>query len=230
MMLLAASPGGTVANLFSHLFHGDVALNITLTAINSVIAVVTVPLVTNFALAYFAPDLGAGQITLQFSKMLQVFVIVLVPVGIGMILRRSRPAFADRMDRPVRIASALVLALAVLGTTYNERAHVLGYLTSVGVVALIFCLASLTVGFVVPRAMGVEHRQAVAAAFEIGAHNAALAITIAVGVLNSVPLAVPAAVYGLAMFPCTAAVGWLITRGSSRPSAVKSAPAADTSR
>ncbi|MCX5353214.1 MULTISPECIES: bile acid:sodium symporter family protein [Streptomyces] len=230
MMLLAASPGGTVANLFSHLFHGDVALNITLTAINSVIAVVTVPLVTNFALEYFAPDLGTGQLTLQFGKMLQVFVIVLIPVGIGMILRRSRPAFAERMDRPVRIASTLVLALAVLGTAYNERAHVLGYVTSVGVVALLFCLASLTLGFVVPRAMGVEHRQAVAAAFEIGAHNAALAITIAVSALNSVPLAVPAAVYGLVMIPCTAAVGRLLTRGSPRPAAVTSAPAADTPR
>jgi BASS family bile acid:Na+ symporter len=230
MMLLAASPGGTAANLFSHLFRGDVALNITLTAINSMIAVVTVPLVTNFALAYFAPDLGAEQLSLQFGKMLQVFAIVLIPVGIGMILRRSRPAFADRMDRPVRIASTVVLALATLGTAYNERAHILGYVTSVGVVALIFCLASLTLGFVVPRAMGVEHRQAVAAAFEIGAHNATLAITIAVSVLNSVPLAVPAGVYALVMIPCTAAVGWLLTRGGSRPAAVKSAPAVGASR
>ncbi len=228
MMLLAASPGGPVANLFSHLFHGDVALNITLAAINSVIAVVTVPLVTNFALAYFAPDLGAGQLSLQFGKMLQVFAIVLVPVGIGMILRRSRPVFADRMDRPVRIASTLVLALAVVGTTYNERAHVLGYITSVGVVALTFCLASLTLGFVVPRALGVERRQAVAAAFEIGAHNATLAITIAISVLNSVALAVPAGIYALVMIPSTAAVGWLLTRGSSRSTAVEPAAAAGT--
>lgn len=60
MMLLAASPGGTTANLFSHLFRGDVALNVTLTAVNSVIAVVTLPLITNFALGYFEPEDADG--------------------------------------------------------------------------------------------------------------------------------------------------------------------------
>ena len=56
MMLLAASPGGTTANLYSHLFRGDVALNISLTAINSVIAVFTLPLITNFAILLFLPE------------------------------------------------------------------------------------------------------------------------------------------------------------------------------
>ena len=86
MMLLAASPGGTTANLYSHLFRGDVALNISLTAINSVIAVFTLPLFTNVALALFLPE--SDEIGLQFSKAVQVFAIVLVPVliGIGILL------------------------------------------------------------------------------------------------------------------------------------------------
>ena len=67
LMLLAASPGGTTANLFSHLFRGDVALNITLTAVNSLIAVVTLPLITNLAIAYFDPADG-GSLGLQFGK------------------------------------------------------------------------------------------------------------------------------------------------------------------
>src|SRR5690349_11040100 len=70
MMLLAASPGGTTANLFSHLFRGDVALNITLTAVNSVLAVVTLPLVVNLAVAYFDPP-DAGEMGLQVGKTLQ---------------------------------------------------------------------------------------------------------------------------------------------------------------
>ncbi len=53
MLLLAASPGGTTANLYSHLFHGDVALNITLTAVNSIISIATLPLITNLAIDYF---------------------------------------------------------------------------------------------------------------------------------------------------------------------------------
>src|ERR671916_3460355 len=120
LMLLAASPGGTTANLFSHLFRGDVALNITLTAINSLIAVVTLPVITNLAIAYFDPP-GADNLGLQFDKTVQVFAIVLVPVLLGMLVRSRATAFADRTDRPVRIASAVVLALVIVGTIVAER-------------------------------------------------------------------------------------------------------------
>ena len=213
MMLLAASPGGTTANLFSHLFRGDVALNVSLTAVNSLLAVVTLPLVTNLAVAVFDPP-GAGAVGLQLGKSVQVFAIVLVPVAVGVLVRRARPAFADRMDRPVRIASAVVLALVIAGTIVAERENVVGYLQQVGVVVLVFCLTSLLLGFGVPRLLGVGHRQAIACAFEIGVHNSTLAIAIAITVLDSVQLAVPAAVYGVVMFPVAALVGWGITRAS----------------
>jgi BASS family bile acid:Na+ symporter len=213
MVLLAASPGGTTANLFSHLFRGDVALNVSLTAVNSLLAVVTLPLVTNLAVTVFDPP-GAGSIGLQFGKTVQVFAIVLVPVALGMLVRRSAPAFADRMDRPVRVLSAVVLVLVIAGTVVAERANVAGYLREVGLVALAFCVLSLLIGFAVPRALGVGHRQAVACAFEIGVHNSTLAIAVAISVLGSVELAVPAAVYGVLMFPVAALVGWAITRSS----------------
>ena len=211
LLLLAASPGGTTANLFSHLFRGDVALNITLTAVNSLIAVITLPIITNLAIGFFEPS-GAGSLGLQFGKTVQVFAIVLVPVALGMVVRSRATSFADRMDRPVRIASAVVLALVIVGTMVAERDNIVGYLGEVGLPALLFCLASLTAGFVVPRALGVARRQAVASAFEIGVHNGTLAITIAISVLGSVELAVPAAVYSVLMFPAAAVFGWLITR------------------
>lgn len=213
MMLLAASPGGTTANLYSHLFRGDVALNITLTAINSVIAVVSLPLITNAALGYFEPAIGEGGLGLQLDKVLQVFAIVLVPVVVGMLVRRRAPAFAERMDRPVRILSAVVLAAVIVGTIAAERENVVGYLAQVGLVALLFCAASLTVGYLAPRLLGVARRQAIASSMEIGVHNSTLAITIAISVLGSVDLAVPAAVYAVVMFPAAAVFGWLITRG-----------------
>ena len=95
MMLLAASPGGTSANLYSHLADGDVALNITLTAINSALSILTLPLIVNWSLAHFMS--GDQAIPLQFAKVVQVFVIVLGPVLIGMWLRSRFPAFAARM-------------------------------------------------------------------------------------------------------------------------------------
>src|SRR5918997_1192495 len=179
MLLLAASPGGTTANLFSHLFRGDVALNITLTAVNSLIAVVTLPVITNLAIAWFDPP-GASGLGLQFGKTVQVFAIVLVPVALGMLVRSRATAFADRMDKPVRIASAVVLALVIAGTIVAERDNISGYLSDVGLPALLFCLASLTLGFVVPRLFGIVRRQAIASAFEIGVHNGTLAIAIAI--------------------------------------------------
>ncbi|MBF6209879.1 bile acid:sodium symporter family protein [Nocardia puris] len=216
MMLLAASPGGTTANLYSHLFRGDVALNVSLTAVNSVIAVVTLPLVTNFAIGYFDPAGDAGTVGLQFGKAVQVFAIVLVPVALGMVVRRLAPGFADRMDRPVRIGSALMLVLVVLGTMLAERDNLLDYLIDVGPVTVLFCLVSLSVGYFVPRRLGVDARQSIACSMEIGIHNSTIAITIAISVLDSTEMAVPAAVYGVLMFPLAAIFGWLITRKHAR--------------
>jgi bile acid:Na+ symporter, BASS family len=221
LLLLAASPGGTTANLFSHLFRGDVALNITLTAINSLVAVVTLPVITNLAIDWFDPEDG-GTLGLQFGKTLQVFAIVLVPVVIGMLVRRRATDFADRMDKPVRILSAVVLALVIVGTIVAERDNITGYLADVGLPALLFCLASLATGFFVPRLLGVERRQAIASAFEIGVHNGTLAIAVAISVLGSVELAVPAAVYSVIMFPAAAVFGWLITRAPQHRDAEES--------
>ncbi|WNV88854.1 bile acid:sodium symporter family protein [Umezawaea sp. Da 62-37] len=210
MMLLAASPGGTTANLFSHVFRGDVALNITLTAVNSVLAVVTLPLVTNIAIKAFAPDEGA--LDLQFDKVLQVFAIVLAPVVIGMVVRRRWAGFADRMDRPVRIFSVAVLASVIVATVVSERANLGTYLAATGVVVLVFCSISLSLGYFAPLLFGIGHRQAIASAFEIGVHNSTLAITIAISVLGSTDIAVPAAVYGVVMFPVAAVFGWFVVR------------------
>lgn len=222
LMLLAASPGGTTANLFSHLFGGDVALNISLTAINSIIAVVTVPVVTNFALNYFTPG-EQGEVGLQFSKVVQVFAVVLVPVVVGMIARRLSSRFAAFMDRPVRIASVVLLVLVVIATVVAERDNVASLLADAGLVTLAFCVISLTLGYVVPRLAGIDIRQAIASSMEIGIHNSMVALTIAIGILGSTEIAVPAAVYGVLMYPVAAAFGWIAFRGKGRAAAAEEA-------
>lgn len=213
MLLLAASPGGTTANLFSHLFRGDVALNISLTAINSLLALVTLPLITNAAIDYF--DQG-DSVSLPFGEVVQVFAIVLVPVGIGMAVRASRPAFAERMDRPVRIGSAVILALLVLGILVDQRDSVTDYLAEVGLVAALFCAISLVLGYVVPRALGVRDDQAIASSMEIGVHNGTLAIFVAVEVLDSTEISVPAAVYSIVMFVLATLWGLVLIRWLAR--------------
>ena len=214
MMLLAASPGGTTANLMSHLFHGDVALNISLTAVNSIISIVTLPIVTGLAIAYY--DRG-DEVSVPFGEVLKVFVIILVPVGIGMLVRVRNAAFAARMDRPVRTLSAVLLGLLVVAILVEERDNIEGYFADVGLVAAAFCAISLVVGYVVPKAFGVVETQAIASSFEIGLHNGTLAIFIAVEVLGSVTFSVPAAVYSLVMLPLAALWGTYVTRRVGRP-------------
>jgi BASS family bile acid:Na+ symporter len=223
MMLLAASPGGTTANLYSHLFRGDVALNISLTAINSVIAVVTLPLIANLAIAYFLP--GDESLGLQLSKTVEVFVIVLAPVALGMLVRRWRTGFADAMDKPVRIASIVILVVVIAGAIISNKEILLANIGQLALITTLFCLLSLSIGFFVPRAFRVERRQSVASAFEIGIHNATLAIVIAQTVLGSVELSLPAAVYGVLMFFIALAFGFGLraadrSRADDAPTAV----------
>jgi BASS family bile acid:Na+ symporter len=214
MMMLAASPGGTTANLYSHLFRGDVALNISLTAVNSVISVVTLPLITNFAIVYFNPF--DSQLGMQWSKVLEVFAIVLVPVAIGMVVRRLWPAFAKAMDKPVRIASIIILIVVIAGAVASNWTLLVENFARLSIITIVFCLISLTIGYLVPRLLKVGKRQAIAASFEIGIHNATLAIVIAQTVLGSVELSLPAAVYGVLMFFIAFGFGFLIReRGSA---------------
>jgi len=212
MMLLAASPGGTTANLYSHLFRGDVALNISLTAINSVVAVITLPIVVNLSLAWFLPE--GGQVGLQLAKTIEVFMIVLAPVALGMLVRHFSPRFATAMDKPVRIASVVILTVVILGAVSAQWELLTDNLASIAGVVVTFCVASLGVGFLVPRLLKIDRPQAIASAFEVGLHNATLAIVIAQSVLRNADMSVPAAVYGVLMFPLAAAFGVLITRGS----------------
>lgn len=214
VMLLAASPGGTTANLFSHLFRGDVALNVTLTAINSVLAAFTIPLITNLAIGYFDAD---GELGLQVGKVLQVIAIVLVPVVLGMLVRSRRPALAARSDKPVRVFSIVVLVVVAVGALLGERENLADYVRQVGLVTAIFCAASLSLGYAGARLLRLERAQAVASSMEVGIHNTTVALTIALSVLGSTEVAIPSAVYSIIMYVFATGFGLLVTRGARSP-------------
>ena len=226
LMLLAASPGGSTANLFSYLFKGDIALNITLTAINSVIAALTLPFIVNFSIQYFMND--AQQISMQFSKIVQVFAIILIPVAIGMTIRRYAPHFSEKLNKPLRIFSVVFLVLIIIGAIAKERAHIVEYIAQVGIATIIFCICSLLIGYFVPRFLGISSAQARACAFEIGIHNSTLAMTIALTVINNTTVAMPAAVYSIFMYFFAAIFGMLISRLADHQSVSTSASLSKT--
>lgn len=212
LMLLAASPGGATANLFSHLARGDLALNITLTAVNSVLSVITLPLIVGLSMAHFVGE--DGTIPLQFGKVIQVMAIVLGPVAIGMVVRAKRPKVSARLDRPVRAISAAFLGVMIIATAIGERDGIVDAFCDVGPAALAFNLVSLLAGYVVPRLVRVPKRQAVAIGMEIGVHNATMAIAVASSplLLGNATMAIPPAIYGLIMFVTATAFGVLINR------------------
>jgi BASS family bile acid:Na+ symporter len=214
MMLLAASPGGTTANLFSHLAGGDVALNVTLTVINSVLTIVTLPIVVSISIAVFYR--GETSIEAQPSKVLQVFAFVLIPVAAGMWVRNGFSRFAERMRRPVKITSAAALVLAIAAAASVEFDVLREHYDSIGIVALLLCITSLVIGYYVPALFGVTHRQAIATSMEVGVHNAVLSMTVAVSVLGSAEMAIPAVVYGVVMFGPAAVATHLLSRTRTR--------------
>ena len=216
LMLLAASPGGTTANLFSYLYKGDIALNITLTAINAIVAAVFLPFIVNFSILHF---MNEGQhVGLQFTKVLQVFLIILVPVCIGMLIRHYTPHVAEKLNRPVRIFAVVFLLIIILGAIFKERNNLIEYIGQIGFATALFCAISLLIGYFVPRMLGINSYQARACAFEIGIHNSTLAMTIALTIMASTTIAMPAAVYSIFMYVFATIFGMLITKYAAQDS------------
>ena len=210
LMLLAASPGGVSANLFSHLFGGNVAMNISLTAINTLLSIVTLPLIANFAIASFSQS---GQVVpMQTAKVMEVIGIVLVPVAVGMLVKRVAPGFAARTDKPMKIFSMVVLAALALIAFAKEWDALTGSFAAIGLAVVLFNAASLGLGYYVPRIAGLDKPNAVAIGYEIGIHNSTLAIYVAISVLGDFRLRVPAAIYSISMYVLATAFGLLVLR------------------
>ncbi len=208
LMLLSASPGGPTANLYSHLSNGDVALNITLTAVNSLLTLFSLPFIVNLSLDFF---MDSGEyLPMQFKKVMEVFAIVLVPVTLGMVIKNRLSVFAARMEKPVKILSALFLALVIIMISVNEFSRIVKFLPRLGGPVLAFNVLSMAVGYYLPMLFRVEKKQAIAIGMEIGLHNGTLAIYIALNVMHNSTMAWPPALYGVLMFFTAAVFGMLV--------------------
>jgi len=210
LMLLAASPGGPTANLISYLFKGDVALNLTLTAINSLICTFTLPFIVNLSIHYFLGE--HPKIGMPTEKITQVFLIVFIPVCLGMFIRSIAPNIALRLNRPMRFFSVLFLFLIFFYALYRERLNIVEYFVDIGLATALFCFISLLVGYLIPHLAGVSDRQARACTFEIGIHNTSVAMTIALSVLSSTTIALPAGIYSIFMYVFAFIFGYILTR------------------
>lgn len=206
LMLLAASPGGISANLFSHAFGGNVALNISLTGINTLLSIVTWPLITNWAIGHFAGATGVAP--LQLGKLLNVLAVVFFPVALGMWIKVKAPAFGRRMERPMKLFNIAVLAALAGAAVVKEWATVSSSFASLGPAVVAFNILSLAAGYALPRLAGLDKPLATAISFEVGIHSSAVAMFMAMSVLNNFQLALPAALYSVTMYPLAGLFGW----------------------
>lgn len=196
LMLMAATPGGTMANIVSHLFNGDLALNLTLAAINAALSVVALPAILAASMTWF---LGEGRfIPLQLDKFVTVFALVLIPTAIGIAIRHRFPELARRMKTPIKIVAVVLLIAAIAGAIASGKATLLNNFGVISGAVVSFCAVSLTVGYLVPRLMRLGPPQGIAISLEIGLHNTVVALGVALSpqLLNSVEMATPVAIYG----------------------------------
>lgn len=199
IMILAACPGGPTSNLITHLAKGDAGLSISLTTVNSIITIFTIPFVVDFALSQF---LDANE-TVQINKLktvIQIFAIVIIPVSIGMAISRAKPGLAEKMNKPVKIASAAVLFLVIIGLVLNKKEDLIPYLQQAGLITLVLNISTILIGFITAKLAKLNTVQSLTISIESGIQNGTMAIAIASGILMNDNYAIAPAVYSLIMF------------------------------
>jgi BASS family bile acid:Na+ symporter len=208
LVLLGASPGGMMANMLTHLSRGDTALSVTMTAISSLGAIVTVPLFLTLSRNHFGAD-ALGDVSM-LGVVARVFAITIVPVAIGMELRRRNPARVAAAYPRVRAIALGVFGLVVAGAIVSEHDTVAENVAAVAGAALALNLTAMALSFTISKLARLDDRQATAISLELGIHNSALAIAVAAPLAADV--SIPAAVYASFMLGTGGAFAWAMSR------------------
>lgn len=215
LIILAACPGGATSNLITHLAKGDTALSVTLTALSSFITIVSIPVVINIGLETF---LGSGN-TIQLDvadTIKKILLVSIIPVVLGMALRRFFPLLATKAEKPVRIASAILLFVIIIGIVVKEKENIITYFAQAGIAALLLNVLSMAVGFGGAKLLKLNTAQATSISIETGIQNGTMAIAIAVGILHRSDFSIAAGVYSLIMFFTGGLIVFLMNRRNGK--------------
>ena len=209
VVILAACPGGATSNVISYLVRGNVALSITLTAISSLITIVTIPLVINLGMQTFLGADTALQLPL-LKTVIQIAMLILFPISLGMLINHSQPRLAAKLEKIVKWLSLSFLGLIIFGLLLKERADLLPSLLQVGGVTLSLNVVTMFLGYAIATIARVDEKSARTITVEVGIQNGTLAITIASVLLNSPTMAIPAGIYSLLMFVTSSGFALLV--------------------
>ena len=199
VMIIAAAPGGVTSNILTAFARGDVALSISLTAVVSLLSVVTIPLVIVFSYGQLMGG-GVGAEISVAKTAISVFVIVTIPALLGLLLRRNAEGFALRLEPLARRISTWLFALVLFGAIYQERSSIVEYLTQAGLVTLVLNVVMMALAYFIARLFASGIRQRIAISIECGLQNGTLAIAVATLMFGGGLVTVPAATYSVLMF------------------------------
>lgn len=214
LFIISICPAGTTSNALTFVGRGNVALAVTLTVMTSLVTVFTIPLLLSWAIPHFLSGTGGKLPELRIvDTMLQLARITLLPMSIGMVVRRFAPDFAGRTARFLRPTSFIVL-LGVVGfaVIVSWRMVVENLIAATpAIYALNICAMGL--GLLAGKLLGADARNSMTLAIETGVQNATMAIFLTMTVLNSLPLAVSQNIYGVIMlFNASLLIRWFRRR------------------
>lgn len=201
LVVLAACPGGTTSNVLTFLAKGNLALSILMTALASLVTVLTIPLFTNLALRTFAADALEAPTRLPvLQTVLMLVLVIFVPVFTGMAVRARNLQLAGRLEGIVGAFGMFVLVMLVLVIAYQTRLHLWELLIRAGPPVIALNAVGIALGFAAARLAGRNRVDGLTLAIELGVKNSTLGLMVTLTLLGSAEFAIPSALYGLLMF------------------------------
>lgn len=199
VMIIAAAPGGVTSNILTAFARGDVALSISLTAVISLLSVITIPIIVVFSYTQLMGGDAGGNVSVAGTA-ISVFVIVTVPVLLGLATRHFAEGFASAFEPLARTISAVLFIVVLAGAIFAERNNIVEYFAQAGLITLVLNVVMMTLAYFIARRFASGRRQRIAIALECGLQNGTLAIVVAALLFGGGLVTVPAATYSLIMF------------------------------
>jgi len=221
LVLLGSAPGGTMANMYTHLAKGETALSVTLTALSSVLCVITVPLYLKLADNHF----GGGDLIDDVNMIgvaARVIVITLLPLIAGMIVRQKKPTWTSVRKPGLDRAALYVFVIVVVAAVVSEWGTIVDNFAKVALATLVLNVLAMGIAFGAARALRLSERASTAISLELGIHNATVAITVG-NLLGDDAFIVPAGVYSLFMFTNGALFAWYMSKRNASAAAATGA-------
>ncbi|MCI2228492.1 bile acid:sodium symporter family protein [Polaribacter sp. MSW13] len=212
LMILATCPGGPTSNLITQICKGNIALSVTLTAIASIVSVLTIPFILSYALSYFGSDTNVTIKLPILNTILQIMVITVIPIAIGMFIRKYREKFANRMEKTMRIASTIIFILVFIAVLAANFKLIGTAMKEVGLVTLLLNVVTMAVGYLTAKLFNLNIKNAISITIESGIQNGTLAFVIATTILNNIEMGIPTAAYSIWMFITGGILMWQLSK------------------